>query len=290
MLTENYKKLFKKSIDELKAESAVRIVFITEIVDYTVGLNEIINSALDENKKIEDLASKIDAFLNAAEKNSAVAGPYAPIIAGSAEVGKIANDLIKHGRIIAKNIRTLKSLDKAVEVAGPIFEKIATTFKADLVALSKINATLGETFLGAYRKSHETEFEYRTALIEHRNVIIDTMLEYGNNKKGEFLALYAARDGVWGGKRNYDILQSIHKQLDLSKEIFSQYERERAEGRSKIATTNQLIIKTDKTLDALGKAHKELAQALKKGVSVDFTMLAAYVKQLIELQEQLRKL
>lgn len=289
--TDDDKKKYKEAADTLKAESAVRIIFLTEVVEYSLALNEIINKTEEKNKKIADLANKIDTFLNAAEKNSSAAGPYAPMITGSAEAAKIINSLVKEGRIVANNIRTLESLDEAVKAAGPLFEKIASTFKDDLVSLSNLNATAVNTFLGAYRISHKTEFNYRQALLKHRDEILeDMMTKYGVDKNKEFHAAYAARDGVWGGKRNYEILQSIHKQLDLSEETFSQYDREKAVGKSKILITNQLIKKTDETLDAFGKAHRQLAQAIKNGVSVDLTRLSEYAKQLKELQEQLRKL
>jgi hypothetical protein len=281
---------YENIIIRINAEEATRIVFLNAVVDYSLALQKIINNTESENKKIQEVANSIDSLINEVEKNATVAGPYAPMVTASAEVAKPLNHLTAMLRQDVNTIRTARSLDQAVKAAGPLFNKIAVTFQKDLSSLSKSVDYAPDTLFGVLWIRHQDDKEYREDLLRARIEITHRIRNYGvigSNYDKRFSYDMAFSDGVYGGKNNFAVLQSIDKQLELSKPIFDQLDTEVAENISKVTTAKQLIKKSNETLAAFGKAHADFAQALKDGVSVDFSRLEDYAKQLKILRELL---
>jgi hypothetical protein len=284
-------KAYEEAIKKIKTEASVRQAFLSEVVDYSIALQNVIKNTESENKKIQDFANSIDSFLNGVEKEAPLAGPYAPEVIAAIKVGKPLNQLISMGRQDVNKIRTASSLEAAVEQAGPLFIEIAKIFKGDLSSLSKSLVYAPEALIATLWSKNNTYKEYRVGLLNARIKTIEKMRQSCLiGKGGDVQCTYdqAVSDGVWGGKKNFEILQSIDRQLEQSKPIFTQLDAQVTDSVSKVTLTKQLISKTNETLDAFGKAHTDFAQGLKDGTSVDFSRLEEYGKQLQTLREQLK--
>lgn len=277
---------YKQPLKDLEAVEAAHLAVIKALSNYTVRLDQIVQSAENEKVKIEKVHSAFDTTLNAVKANSAVAGPYAPAVAAAADVARIVNKIVEAARKDLTQAEAVDSLSKELDRTGNSILQMNKLLKDDLKGMVDMTATKPYAFVAAFETCHEGDFKYWHGLNKTRKYMIDKTLNSGFvGEGGDRHWSYSSMtsENGFGKRTDATILQHINEDMIREAVHYDPIRREEQDTIERFNGAAQLLKLSSETIEELGKAHKELGLQIQAGMQVDFTALAAYASRLLEL-------